>query len=79
MFSGCTSLTSTPDLSKIVSVSDNGLNSMFSGCTNLTSAKLPYNILQCGIGGCYKMFNSCTSLRDNTPMLITSISSWSYS
>ena len=60
LFSGCTSLTSAPELpAETLAVSC--YNGMFSGCTSLTSApSLPAETLT---EGCYtRMFSGCTSL-----------------
>lgn len=38
MFKYCSSLTSTPDLTTVQIVRNNGFNQMFSECTGLTSA-----------------------------------------
>ena len=60
MFSGCTNLTSAPNL-PATTLADYCYNGMFQDCTNLTSAPdLPATTLatECY----YWMFNGCTSL-----------------
>ena len=60
MFSGCTSLTTAPEL-PATTLANYCYQSMFSGCTSLTTAPiLPATTLA---DGCYSnMFQSCTSL-----------------
>ena len=60
MFSGCTSLTTTPDL-PATTLAESCYSSMFNGCTSLiTAPELPATILA---SGCYgSMFEGCTSL-----------------
>ena len=61
MFSGCTSLTTAPDLPAIT-LANFCYNSMFQGCASLTSApELPATTLGYG---CYQsMFQGCTGLK----------------
>ena len=60
MFSGCTSLTSAPEL-PATTLHFNCYFNMFFGCTSLTTApELPATTL---VSGCYwNMFRNCTSL-----------------
>ena len=60
MFSGCTSLTTAPELPATV-LADRCYSSMFSSCTSLTTTpELPATVLA---DSCYSgMFNGCTSL-----------------
>lgn len=60
MFSGCTSLTTAPEL-PATTLADRCYQQMFSGCTSLTTApQLPATTL---VNGCYHtMFRQCTSL-----------------
>ena len=60
LFSGCTSLTTAPEL-PATTLADKCYTNMFVGCTSLTSApELPATTLA---NGCYaEMFSGCTSL-----------------
>jgi hypothetical protein len=69
MFSGCTSLTTAPEL-PATTLANNCYESMFSGCTSLTTApELPATTLT---NNCYYyMFNGCTSLNYIKAMFTT--------
>ena len=71
MFSGCTNLTTAPDL-PATTLADRCYEYMFRGCTSLTSApELPATTL---VDGCYAaMFNRCSNL-NYIKMLATDIS-----
>ena len=76
MFSGCTSLTSTPEL-PATKLADWCYNNMFSGCTSLTSApKLPATTLA---KNCYyAMFSDCISLTSAPILPATKLADWCY-
>ena len=60
MFSGCSSITSAPELPATV-VPIRAYMSMFRGCTNLTTASVYADAIS--REGCYEMFRGCTSLQ----------------
>ena len=76
MFSGCTSLTSTPSLPATTLV-DGCYTSMFNNCTSLTTApELPATILA---ESCYSfMFADCTSLTTAPELPATTLVSQCY-
>ena len=77
MFSGCTSLTTTPVL-PATTLANNCYFSMFSGCTSLTTAPvLPATTLT---NHCYtSMFSGCTSLTTAPVLPATTLASDCYS
>ena len=76
MFSGCTSLTSAPEL-KATTLANNCYQYMFSGCTSLTSApELKATTL---VGSCYEsMFSGCTSLEKAPELKATTLANYCY-
>ena len=76
MFSGCTSLTSAPQL-PATTLGINCYNSMFYGCTSLTNApQLPATTLT---NGCYSgMFGNCTSLTSAPQLPATTLANECY-
>ena len=76
MFSGCTSLTTAPEL-PATSLASNCYNNMFSGCTSLTTAPvLPATTLA---ETCYNyMFEGCTSLTTAPALPATLLESYCY-
>ena len=76
MFSGCTSLTSAPELSA-TTLTNSCYYNMFNRCTSLTSApRLPATTLA---NYCYSnMFNSCTSLTTAPELPATTLASNCY-
>lgn len=77
MFSGCTNLTTVPDL-PATTLADRCYNSMFSGCTNLVTApELPATTLA---DGCYSsMFSGCTNLVTAPELPATKMTDYCYS
>ena len=77
MFSGCTSLTITPELSA-TTLTSNCYRSMFSGCTSLTTApELPATTLA---KSCYNsMLQGCTSLTTAPELSATTLADYCYS
>lgn len=71
MFSGCASLTSTPEL-PITTLADGCYSHMFNGCTSLTTApELPATTLS---NNCYRgMFKGCTRLVNPPEVLVANI------
>ena len=61
MFSGCTALTTAPELPATTVNTDSYL-SMFAGCTSLTKAPSILPITTMGHQSCMNMFRNCTSL-----------------
>ena len=76
MFSGCSSLTTAPEL-PATTLADSCYASMFQGCTSLTSApELPATTLA---DYCYKsMFSDCTSLTSAPDLPATTLASTCY-
>ena len=76
LFSGCTSLTTAPEL-PATTLTKYCYNSMFSGCTSLVNApELPATVLR---SSCYfGMFNGCTSLTTAPELPATTIGYSSY-
>ena len=76
MFSGCTSLTSTPEL-PATTLAQTCYQFMFSGCTSLTSAPtLPATTLA---NDCYRyMFSGCTSLVNVPSLPATTLKNYCY-
>ena len=76
MFSGCTSLTSTPEL-PATTLAQTCYQFMFSGCTSLTSAPaLPATTLA---NDCYRyMFSDCTSLVNGPSLPATTLKNYCY-
>jgi hypothetical protein len=76
MFSGCTSLTSTPEF-PTSTLATGCYQVMFSGCTSLTSApELPTSTLA---NSCYRqMFYNCTSLTSAPGLLATTLADYCY-
>lgn len=64
LFSGCTSLTTPPDLSNVTTIGMQSLLGMFSGCTSLTTPPDLSNVTTIGYGGCQSMFSECRSLEN---------------
>ena len=77
MFSGCTSLTTAPELPS-TTLANYCYSSMFSGCTSLTTApELPATTLA---NYCYSsMFSSCTSLTTAPALPATTLADSCYS
>ena len=75
-FSGCTSLTETPEL-PATTLADGCYHGMFAGCTSLTEApQLPATMLA---ERCYQeMFRDCTSLTEAPELLATTLTNWCY-
>lgn len=76
MFSGCTSLTTAPEL-PATTLTDNCYAAMFFGCTNLIVApELPATALT---KNCYNnMFDGCTSLTTAPALPATTLASYCY-
>jgi hypothetical protein len=76
MFSGCTSLTSAPEL-PATTLANNCYEGMFYGCTSLTAApELPAMTLA---NYCYhSMFRGCTSLTTAPELPATTLTIWCY-
>ena len=76
MFSGCTGLTSAPEL-PATTLASRCYASMFKGCTGLTSApELPATTLA---NSCYfSMFNGCTGLMSAPELPATTLASYCY-
>nr|DAD96472.1 MAG TPA: hypothetical protein [Myoviridae sp. ctj3P51] len=76
MFSGCTNLTTAPEL-PATTLSENCYGGMFSGCTNLTTApELPATTLE---RNCYSfMFQGCTNLTTAPELPATTLAQLSY-
>jgi hypothetical protein len=76
MFSGCTSLTTAPEL-PATTLADNCYSFMFAGCTSLTTApELPATTLA---DKCYSfMFDGCTSLTTAPELSATTLASGCY-
>ena len=76
MFSGCTGLTSAPDL-PATTLATNCYTSMFSRCTGLTSApELPATTLA---SNCYRsMFQGCTGLTSAPDLPATTLATYCY-
>ena len=76
MFSGCTGLTSAPEL-PATTLASSCYNSMFSGCTGLTSApELPATKLA---NYCYRnMFRGCTGLTSAPELPATKLANFCY-
>ena len=77
MFSGCTSLTSTPEL-PATTLEYGCYAHMFEGCTSLTTApELPATTL---VESCYQyMFEACTSLTTAPALPATTLAKYCYS
>jgi hypothetical protein len=76
MFSGCTSLTTAPEL-PATTLTSYCYSSMFSGCTSLTTApELPATTL---VEGCYHgMFSGCTGLTTAPELPATTLANYCY-
>lgn len=77
MFSGCTTITTTP-LLNVTSLANYCYQSMFNGCTNLANfnGSLPATTLAIG---CYKsMFSQCTKLAKLPNLAVTSLPNYCY-
>ena len=76
MFSGCTSLTTAPEL-PATTLTEGCYGGMFEGCTSLTTApELPATTLAIS---CYsQMFNGCTSLTTATELPATTLAEYCY-
>ena len=77
MFSGCTGLTTAPEL-PATTLADYCYDNMFFGCTSLTTApELPATTLAnyC----CASMFNGCTSLTTTPELPATTLATYCYS
>ena len=76
MFSGCTSLTTAPEL-PATALANYCYSSMFSGCTSLTTApELPATALA---NNCYRyMFDGCTSLTSAPALPATTLADYCY-
>ena len=76
MFSGCTSLTTAPEL-PATTLANYCYDDMFSGCTSLTTApELPATTL--AIGCYYEMFQGCTSLTTAPELPATTLAIYCY-